>query len=286
MKFTRGYSQSEAEAARLICSADRIIIGAGAGLSASAGLSYSGGRFYKYFSDFAQKYGIRDMYSGGFYPFRTKEEYWAWWSRHIWYNRYNCPVGGVYVQLKELMADRDYFVITTNVDHQFQRAGFSKARLFYTQGDYGLFQCSRPCHSKTYDNEQEVKRMVEEQHDMKVPGQLVPRCPECGAPMTVNLRTDNTFVEDDGWHAAAARYSDYIEGCTGKNTLLLELGVGANTPGIIKYPFWRMSLENGCKYVCINMGEAFAPDVIEDNSVCIDGDISAALSQIRAALGG
>ncbi len=282
MKFTNGYSQSVAEAARLISSAERIIIGAGAGLSASAGLTYSGERFYKYFSDFAQKYGIRDMYSGGFYAFKTLNEYWAWWSRHIWYNRYDCPVGEVFGLLLNMVKDKQYFVITTNVDHLFQRAGFDKSRLFYTQGDYGLLQCSRPCRKLTYDNKEQIERMVREQRDMKVPDELIPRCPVCGRPMTVNLRADDTFVEDSGWYAAAQRYENFVRGCKGKNTVLLELGVGGNTPVIIKYPFWAMSRDEGAAYICINKGEAFAPDIIGDRSVCLDGDITQMIKEMSA----
>lgn len=282
MKFTNGYSQNVAEAARLISSAERIIIGAGAGLSASAGLTYSGERFYKYFSDFAQKYGIRDMYSGGFYAFKTLNEYWAWWSRHIWYNRYDCPVGEVFGLLLNMVKDKQYFVITTNVDHLFQRAGFDKSRLFYTQGDYGLLQCSRPCRKLTYDNKEQIERMVREQRDMKVPDELIPRCPVCGRPMTVNLRADDTFVEDSGWYAAAQRYENFVRGCKGKNTVLLELGVGGNTPVIIKYPFWAMSRDEGAAYICINKGEAFAPDIIGDRSVCLDGDITQMIKEMSA----
>lgn len=282
MKFTNGYSQSVAEAARLISSAERIIIGAGAGLSASAGLTYSGERFYKYFSDFAQKYGIRDMYSGGFYAFKTLKEYWAWWSRHIWYNRYDCPVGEVFGLLLNMVKDKQYFVITTNVDHLFQRAGFDKSRLFYTQGDYGLLQCSRPCRKLTYDNKEQIERMVREQRDMKVPDELIPRCPVCGRPMTVNLRADDTFVEDSGWYAAAQRYENFVRGCKGKNTVLLELGVGGNTPVIIKYPFWAMSRDEGAAYICINKGEAFAPDIIGDRAVCLDGDITQMIKEMSA----
>lgn len=282
MKFTNGYSQSVAEAARLISSAERIIIGAGAGLSASAGLTYSGERFYKYFSDFAQKYGIRDMYSGGFYAFKTLNEYWAWWSRHIWYNRYDCPVSEVFGLLLNMVKDKQYFVITTNVDHLFQRAGFDKSRLFYTQGDYGLLQCSRPCRKLTYDNKEQIERMVREQRDMKVPDELIPRCPVCGRPMTVNLRADDAFVEDSGWYAAAQRYENFVRGCKGKNTVLLELGVGGNTPVIIKYPFWAMSRDEGAAYICINKGEAFAPDIIGDRSVCLDGNITQMIKEMSA----
>ncbi|MCD7755869.1 MAG: Sir2 silent information regulator family NAD-dependent deacetylase [Firmicutes bacterium] len=262
--------------------ADAIIIGAGAGLSTSAGMSYSGERFEKYFSDFRRKYGITDMYSGGFYPFDTLEEYWAWWSRHILVNRYEAGVGKPYTDLLELVKGKDYFVLTTNVDHQFQLAGFDQKRLFYTQGDYGLWQCSKPCHSKTYDNEEAVRRMVAEQKDMKIPSELVPRCPICGAPMNVNLRCDDTFVEDQGWHKAAERYNDFIRRHENLHILFLELGVGANTPVIIKYPFWRMTAKNPkAVYACINKGEAFCPQEISHQSICIDDDIGAVLASIH-----
>ena len=265
--------------------ADAIVIGAGAGLSASAGMSYSGERFEKYFSDFHRKYGITDMYSGGFYPFDTLEEYWAWWSRHILVNRYEAGIGKPYADLLELVKDKDYFVLTTNVDHQFQLAGFDKKRLFYTQGDYGLWQCSKPCHNKTYDNEEAVRRMVAEQKDMKIPSELVPRCPICGAPMNVNLRCDDTFVEDHGWHKAAERYNDFIHRHENLHILFLELGVGANTPVIIKYPFWRMMAKNPkAVYVCINKGETFCPREISRQSICIDDDISRTLSHTLTKL--
>ena len=224
--------------------AEAVVVGAGAGLSASAGLTYSGERFERYFGDFQKKYGIPDMYSGGFFPFDSLEEYWAWWSRHIWYNRYVDPPKPVYRDLLDLVGERDYFVLTTNVDHQFQRAGFDKSRIFYTQGDYGLWQCSKPCHAKTYDNQETVRRMLEEQRDMRVPAELVPYCPVCGRPMTMNLRADDTFVEDEGWHAAARRYEVFLRRCQGKRVLFLELGVGGNTPVIIKNPFWRMTSQN------------------------------------------
>lgn len=259
--------------------ADAIVIGAGAGLSASAGMSYSGERFEKYFSDFHKKYGITDMYSGGFYPFDTLEEYWAWWSRHILVNRYEADIGKPYTDLLKLVKDTDYFVLTTNVDHQFQLAGFDKKRLFYTQGDYGLWQCSSPCHNKTYDNEEAVRQMVTEQKDMKIPSELVPHCPICGAPMNVNLRCDDTFVEDEGWHKAAEHYNDFIHRHENLHILFLELGVGANTPVIIKYPFWRMTAGNPkAVYACINKGEAMCPREIRNQSICIDEDIAVTLS--------
>ena len=267
---------------RALDSADAVLIGAGSGLSTAAGLTYTGERFERYFGDFIAKYHIPDMYAGGFYPFETLEEYWAWWSRHIFYNRYVDAPLPVYRDLLALVRDRDYFVLTTNVDHQFQRAGFDKKRLFYTQGDYGLWQCMQPCHNKTYDNEQTVRRMIEEQRDMRVPTELVPHCPVCGRPMTMNLRADDTFVEDEGWHAAAGRYADFLRRHEGLRVVFLELGVGGNTPGIIKYPFWRMTRDNPqATYVCINAGEAFAPHEISKQSLCIQGDIGEVLQRIQ-----
>ena len=262
-------------------SADAVIIGAGAGLSASAGMTYSGERFRQTFGDFQAKYGIRDMYSGGFYPFQSLEEYWAWWSRQILINRYEKAPKPVYDQLLELVQDKDYFVLTTNVDHQFQLAGFDKGRLFYTQGDYGLWQCSKPCHQQTYDNEETVRRMVAEQRDMKIPPELIPRCPSCGRPMTMNLRIDDTFVQDDGWYAAARRYEDFLRCHQGQRLLFLELGVGGNTPVIIKYPFWKMTMQNRkATYVCINQEETYIPETIQTRSICVRGDIGATLEQI------
>ena len=221
------------------------------------------------------------MYSGGFYPFETLEEHWAYWSRYIYINRYMDAPKPVYQNLLELVRDKDYFVLTTNVDHCFQKAGFDKGRLFYTQGDYGLWQCSKPCHKKTYDNETAIRRMFAEQKDMKIPGELVPRCPVCGAPMSMNLRADSTFVEDEGWHAAACRYDDFIRRHAGSHILYLELGVGGNTPGIIKYPFWRMTYQNPkAVYACINAGEAYTPPEIKERSFCIDGDIGEVLENL------
>ena len=265
-----------------INNADAVVIGAGAGLSAAAGFSYTGKRFEDNFGDFIEKYGFRDMYSAGFYPFESLEEYWAYWSRYIFINRYQNPLGDVYDRLLELVKDKNYFVLTTNVDHCFQKAGFDKNRLFYTQGDYGLWQCSVPCHSKTYDNEDIVRKMVSEQKDMKIPTWLIPRCPVCGAPMTMNLRVDDTFVEDEGWHEAYKRYMEFIKKCQKKRTLYLELGVGGNTPAIIKYPFWQMTYQNPeAFYACVNYGEAYAPKEIMERSICIDGDIGNLLKKLK-----
>ena len=274
MRSTRDYSAEIDRLKKEIQTADAIVIGAGAGLSTAAGFTYSGERLQKYFADFVEKYGFRDMYSGGFYPFETSEEMWAYWSRYIYINRYMDVDNGTYKRLFELVKDKDYFVLTTNVDHQFQKAGFDKTRLFYTQGDYGLFQCSEPCHDQTYDNEAMVKDMIEFQEDMKIPTELIPKCPKCGKPMTMNLRSDDKFVEDEGWHRAAERYDVFLRRHEGLHILFLELGVGMNTPVIIKYPFWKMTFANPkAVYACLNFGEAYAPDEIAGQSILIDGDI-------------
>ena len=262
--------------------AEAIVVGAGAGLSSAAGMSYSGERFRRHFSDFERKYGFHDMYTGGFYPFKTSEEFWAYWSRFIYLNRYSPFDESVYKNLFSLLRDKEYFVLTTNVDHCFQRTGFGKERLFYTQGDYGLFQCRVPCHDKTYDNEAVVLKMRKEEKNMTIPSALVPRCPVCGEPMTMNLRCDATFVEDAGWHAACRRYEKFIEKYREKKILFLELGVGSNTPGIIKYPFWRLTAENKrAFYACVNLENAYAPAEIAGRALCLRADIGEVISSIQ-----
>lgn len=263
---------------------DAVVIGVGSGLSTAAGFTYNGERFEKYFSDFAAKYGIKDMYSGGFYPFATPEEHWAYWSRYIYINRYMDAPKPVYNDLLKLVQDKDYFVITTNVDHCFQKAGFDKKRLFYTQGDYGLFQCSEPCCQETFDNEAVIREMVKRQEDMKIPTELLPTCPHCGKPLTMNLRSDDTFVEEKGWHRAAERYENFLQTRAGQKILFLELGVGYNTPVIIKYPFWQMTAKNpNATYICINQRQAVCPQEIERQSVCINADIGQVLQSLSDA---
>mgnify|MGYP001625319306 FL=1 len=275
------YSEQIEQVRQALHEADAVVIGAGAGLSTSAGLTYSGPRFQEHFGDFIQKYKIQDMYSGGFYPFETLEEHWAWWSRQIMINRYEKAPKPVYEELLKLVHDRDYFVLTTNVDHQFQLAGFDKKRLFYTQGDYGLWQCSEPCCQKTWDNEETVRRMVAEQRDMRVPTELVPHCPVCGKPMTMNLRCDNTFVQDKGWYAAYSRYEDFLRRHGNAKVVYLELGVGGNTPVIIKYPFWKMTYQNAkAFYVCVNLSKSCCPKEIQKRSICLNRDIGTALHEL------
>ena len=294
----RSYEDKLSDIKELTANADAIVIGAGAGLSTSAGFAYSGERFDKYFSDFKERYKFTDMYSGGFYPYETLEEYWAFWSRYIYINRYMDAPKPVYDNLYELVKDKDYFVITTNVDHCFQKAGFDKHRLYYTQGDYGLFQCSEPCHKETYDNEDIIRKMVMAQgYEFKedgslylpegrnlkltVPSELVPYCPECGKPMSMNLRSDNTFVEDEGWHMAAKRYEQFLERHKNLNIVFIELGIGYNTPVIIKYPFWQMTDKwQHAHYICLNYGQAYAPDEIKDKSVCVNKDIDEVIRRL------
>ena len=296
-KSTGSYSDNIQKLKQAIDEAETIVIGAGAGLSTSAGFIYSGERFEKYFSDFGKKYGYEDMYAGGFYPYETPEEKWAFWSRNIFVNRYMDAPKPVYDHLLELVKNKDYFVITTNVDHCFQKAGFDKERLFYTQGDYGLFQCSEPCTPVTYDNEEMVRSMILSQGweiadnnelvlpegrtlAMTIPSDLVPKCPNCGKPLTMNLRSDDTFVEDEGWDRAAQRYNQFLRARNGK-VLFLELGVGYNTPSIIKYPFWQMTANNpDAIYACINYGEAIYPEEIQVQAIGIDGDIGQAIEDL------
>ncbi len=281
MRSTEDYSDKIKRLKSALDEADAVIIGAGAGMSTSAGFTYSGERFDRYFSDFSEKYGFKDMYSGGFYPYLTPEEMWAYWSRYIYINRYMDAPKPVYEALLEHVKDKDYFVITTNVDHCFQKAGFDKDRLFYTQGDYGLFQCSEPCQQVTYDNEEMIRGMYEKQSEMKIPSELIPKCPNCGKPLTMNLRSDDRFVEDEGWHKAAGRYDEFNKTHKGK-VLYLELGVGYNTPVIIKYPFWQRTFDNPkAIYACINFDEAVCPEQIEDKAILIEGDIGEVLEDLK-----
>ena len=274
LKSTKDHSAEIDRLKNEIETADAIVIGAGSGLSTAAGFTYSGERFEKYFSDFIEKYQFRDMYSGGFYPFESLEEHWAYWSRYIYINHYMDVDNGTYKGLFKLVKDKDYFVLTTNVDHQFQKAGFDKHLLFYTQGDYGLFQCSQPCCQETYDYEACIQDMLKTQKNMRIPTELIPHCPKCGKPMTMNLRADDTFVQDKGWYRAAERYEELLRRHKNLHILFLELVVGYNTPAIIKYSFWQMTVKNSkAVYACVNFGEAFCPKQIQSQAICINIDI-------------
>ncbi len=284
MKFTEDCLAQIATLKANLAKADAIVVGAGAGLSTSAGLNYGGARFQKNFPDFIEKYNLTDMYSAGFYPFASVEEFWAYWSRHIYHNRYEDFDTYVYDTLLSIVKEKEFFVITTNADHLFLRASFPKERLFYTQGDYGLWQCSFPCHEETYSNKERVLAMVKEQKDMRIPQELLPLCPKCGRGMIMNLRCDGSFVQDAGWYAARQRYEDFLHKYQHKKTLYLELGVGENTPAIIKYPFWQWVKNNPqAQYVSINLGEAFCPPPIQAQSLCINADIGAVLQHVHSA---
>ena len=281
-----------------IAQADAVIIGAGAGLSTAAGFAYTGERFDRYFSDFSRKYGFHDMYSGGFYPYETQEEFWAYWSRYIWINRYRNAPKSTYADLFRLVQDKDYFVLTTNVDHCFQKAGFDKKRLFYTQGDYGLFQCTKPCCKRTWDNESMIRNMILAQgfiigeHNeltlpegktasMRVPTDLLPKCPNCGRPLTMNLRSDDKFVEDTGWQKAAEAYEAWMTAHQDKRVVFLEIGVGYNTPGIIKYSFWQQVYQNEkATYACLNLAEEPVPREIKEQSIVISGDSAQVIQEL------
>lgn len=298
-QINKSINNSLDDVKRAIEEADAIMIGAGAGLSTAAGFTYSSDRFLKYFRDMEETYGFHDMYSGGFYPYKTLEEMWAYWSRSIYVNRYMNAPKDTYTKLFNLVKDKNYFVLTTNVDHMFQKSGFAKERLFYTQGDYGLFQCSEPCHNETYDNEEVIKKMVLSQGfkinedgelyqplgvqlQMQIPSELVPHCPVCGKPMSMNLRCDSTFVEDEGWHKARDNYQKFLLDNLDKKIVFLELGVGYNTPGIIKYPFWKLTKDSkNATYICLNFNEAYCPDDIKNKSICINGDIDEMLNQLQ-----
>lgn len=313
--FTRGKNLPFEEKIDILkhqlATANAVVLGAGSGLSTAAGYVYSGERFKKYFADFETKYGFHDMYSGGFYPYETLEEFWGFWCRYIWINRYAPIPSNLYDRIFELVCDKDYFVLTTNVDHCFQRAGFDKSRLFYTQGDYGLFQSSAPngkSAKKTYDNYETIKKMVlsegfmiDENNEfsssviarsgsdeaiskikMSVPQDLLPICPDDGKPMTTNLRSDDTFVEDSGWHRAAQNYENFLAKHEKSHVLFLELGVGMNTPGIIKFPFWEFTLQNkNAFYACVNFGEAGCAENIVNRSVCIDAGIGEVVDELE-----
>lgn len=284
MEFTTEYSKKINKLKALLLNAEAVVIGAGAGLSTAAGFTYSGKRFHENFHDFEAKYNFHDMYSGGFFPYETQEEYWAYWSRYIFLNRYSKPPKPLYDMLLNLVKNKNYFVITTNVDHCFQNADFDKQRLFYTQGDYGLFQCSAPCSNKTYDNEEIVRQMVEKQNNMKIPSELIPRCPFCGKPMTMNLRCDDKFVEDDGWHAAAKRYNKFLSKNAGGKTLFFELGVGYNTPAIIKFPFIRATLNNkNAFYASVNLNETADITRLTSRTLIINEDIYKVIADLQNA---
>ena len=279
------YEEQIEEATSMLQNAEHILIGAGAGLSAAAGLTYSGKRFQENFPEFIEKYGLRDMYSAGFYPFPSEEERWGYWSKHSYVNRIEPPALPLYRSIYELVKDKDYFVLTTNVDHQFYKAGFDENRIFATQGDYGEIQCAKGCHVKVYDAIEMFHQMNQARKNCKVPSYMVPKCPVCGGPMAMHLRCDQYFVEDESWHEAATRYGKYYSAALkDKHTVLLELGVGFNTPTIIRFPFEKMMRENTkLNLIRLNKEEAVVPESFGKRAVGINADIAGVVEDVRRA---
>ncbi len=282
------YEEQIKAAADAIEKADSIVIGAGAGASTAAGLTYSGKRFTDHFAEFIEKYGsmyMSDMYSAGFYPFPTQEAKWGYWSKHSMINRFEPPALPLYGQLYKIVEKKDYFVLTTNVDHQFQKAGFAEERIFATQGDYGEIQCEKGCHPKVYPAEKIFRQMDQARKDCLVPTYMVPRCPVCGGNMTMHLRCDNHFVEDEAWHEAADRYADFLNGLSGKRVVLLELGVGFNTPVIIRLPFEKMAKENrNITLIRLNLDEAVVPESLGARAIGINADMKKSVEELYERL--
>ncbi len=279
------YGEQIKRASEFLKNADAIIIGAGAGSSTAAGIQYGGKRFKDNFSEFIEKYGseyMTDMYAAGFYPFPTQEAKWGYWSKHAMMNRFNLPALPLYLQLFEIVKNKNYFVLTTNVDHQFWKAGFTEERIFATQGDYGRIQCEKGCHQKTYDAEKRFRQMNQARRDCLIPSYMVPVCPVCGGNMTMHLRCDNYFVEDEAWHDSADRYARFLDSVKEKNVVLFELGVGFNTPIIIRFPFEKLVREHlSYRLIRLNMEEAVVPKSFGERAIGIGGDMARAIFDIK-----
>lgn len=275
-------------AAEYIKDADCVLIGAGAGASTAAGISMGGNRFTDNFAEFTKKYGghyMTDMYAAGFYPFPSEEAKWGYWSKAALFNQFDLPALPLYKELYDIVKDKEYFVLTTNVDHQFYKAGFDKNKIFATQGDYGKIQCQKGCHPKTYDAEELFRKMDKARKDCLIPSELVPKCHVCGGRMEMNLRCDNYFVEDEAWHESADRYADFLEQNKDKKVVLLELGVGFNTPIIIRFPFEKMVRENPAySLIRLNMDEAVVPECFGKRAIGIGGDMAKAIADIRESV--
>lgn len=270
------------EIRKLIKNADYVLIGAGAGLSTSAGIEYSGKRFEENFSDFIKKYHFTDMYSSGFYDFETEEEKWAYWSKHMYINNIGMKATKLYQDIFDLIKEKDYFVITTNVDDQFFKAEFDKKRVFATQGSYRYIQCSHACHNKIYDATEMVKEMIDKIQDCKIPTKLIPFCPVCGGKMEVNLRKDIYFVQDDNWYEQNTKYEEFLEKAKNKKTVLLELGVGFNTPTIIRFPFEEMIYQNSnWNLVRFNKSDSTIVLNIQNRTIEVEEDINKIVKKLQ-----
>ena len=276
------YNKRISEVKKLINEADYILIGAGAGLSTAAGLEYSGESFEKNFKEFIEKYNFPDLYSASFYDFNTQEEKWAFFAKMISLNRFNKEPLKLYQELCSLVKEKDYFIITTNVDGQFEKAGFEKEKVFETQGDYAYLQCEIACHNKLYYNYDLVNEWLKNTEDCKIPSSLVPKCPVCGGNMEMNLRKDANFVQDENWYKQDKRYGEFLDKSQDKNLLLLEIGVGFNTPGIIRFPFEQMVYNNvNTHLVRINKDYAFVSKEIEDKTILFDEDTNKIVEDLK-----
>lgn len=275
------YKEQIKAAAAALEEAECVLMGAGAGLSAAAGLTYSGKRFAEHFPEFIEKYGMTDMYSAGFYPFPDEEARWGYWSRHVCVNRIEPEALPLYKKLYELIKDKKYFVLTTNADHQFYKAGYGEDKIFATQGDYGLIQCRRGCHPKTYDDREMMIQMDQAEKDCRIPSYMVPKCPVCGGPMAMNLRCDQYFVEDAAWHEAEERFGMFLSECRKKKVVLLELGIGFNTPTIVRFPFEKLARENrNMTLLRLNLNEAVVPESLGGRAIGINADMEKSISDI------
>lgn len=267
---------------KLIEKADCILIGAGAGLSTSAGINYAGEEFKKEFAPFIKKYGFTDLYTASFYEFETEEEKWAYFAKHIKFADTGREATPLYKNIYELVKNKSYFVITTNVDDQFEKAGFEKNKIFATQGSYSKLQCSEACHNKLYDDTELVNRMIEKTDcNLKIPTNLVPICPVCKERMDVNLRKDAYFVQDENWYKQSKAYEDFVNNAKDKKVILLELGVGFNTPIIIRFPFEQMTMQNkNWNLVRINKDNVITWNDIEEKSILIQEDIANIINKL------
>ena len=276
------YSSRILQAKQAIKQADYIIIGAGSGLSTAAGLLYSGEKFEKDFREFIEKYHFDNLYSASFYEFKTQEEKWAFFAKMIKLNRYNEKPLKLYQELYEIVKNKEYFVLSTNVDGQFYNSGFDKDKIFEVQGDYSYLQCENACHNKLYNNKELVEKWLRNTKNCKIPSDLVMKCPVCGGNMDMNLRKDANFVQDENWYRQSEKYEDFLSRSKGKNVVLLEIGVGFNTPGIIRFPFERMTaISEKTTLIRINKDYPNPMLEIENKTISFDEDTNKIIEDLK-----
>lgn len=287
------YEEQIMQAADMIQKADYVLMGAGAGLSTAAGAVYGGTWFEKNFKEFKEKYGngpyMQDMYSAGFHPYPDEESFWGYWSKQAILGGIDLDVTPLYKDILKLLKDKRIFCLSTNADGQFQKAGYKEEQIFCTQGDYFHIQCQKACHQRTYNAVKLFKQMDQARKNCQIPTYMVPKCPICGGPMTMNLRCDQYFVQDEAWYQAEKRFGDFLNEAlkSQKNLLLLELGVGFNTPTIIRFPFEKLVKENKqVNLIRLNLNEAVIPESIEQQAVGINKDIKQTIKDLHTVLSG